>query len=241
MHAISRHVESPGPLIVTTDDLLLQLNQTELKQIEKQFTASAMKHPKIVKSIEKITRKFNSTNANETVTVANNRVNQNEQSPFQPVPQNDQTMKMKFAEDGSSPMRQEKAENFEKPIFSEQSNQMDIPLSPQNIVSKIENVNERERERENVIEQEMKEYLINTINKNRNRIMIEEQMDQKPQVIPPDEYIAYDEPEDERKLMYGVSNRDVRSKKEFIGESPTKKSPKYFPKTSFTSMQMSLT
>lgn len=222
LHAISRHVESPGPLLVTTDDLLLQLNQTELKKIEKQYatTSAAMKHPKFVKNIEKITQKINETNSNVVEVTTNNPINsikENIQSAFERNSQNDQSalVKIKYHENVPQ-MRQEKMGNFEKPIFNEQTNQMDIQLSPQNIATKIENVNEREREK--VIEQEMKEYLINTINKNRNRMMIEEQMDQKPQVMPSDEYVAYDEPDDERKIMYGVSNRDVRSKNEYIGK-----------------------
>lgn len=50
LYAITRHVKPPGAVIFSTDDLLLQLNETEqLKEIRNQLAVSALKHPKMFK------------------------------------------------------------------------------------------------------------------------------------------------------------------------------------------------
>lgn len=49
LYAIARHIEPPGAVIFSTDDLLLQLNQTELAQLQKQISVSPLKHPKMLK------------------------------------------------------------------------------------------------------------------------------------------------------------------------------------------------
>lgn len=51
LYAIARHIEPPGAVIFSTDDLLLQLNQTELAQLQKQISVSPLKHPKMLKKI----------------------------------------------------------------------------------------------------------------------------------------------------------------------------------------------
>lgn len=50
-YAITRHIKPPGAIIFSTDDLLLQLNQTELKQLETQMAVSPLKHPKMLKKL----------------------------------------------------------------------------------------------------------------------------------------------------------------------------------------------
>lgn len=51
LYAIARHIEPPGAIIFSTDDLLLQLNQTELTQLQKQISVSPLKHPKMLKKM----------------------------------------------------------------------------------------------------------------------------------------------------------------------------------------------
>lgn len=51
LYAIARHIEPPGAVIFSTDDLLLQLNQTQLAQLQKQISVSPLKHPKMLKKI----------------------------------------------------------------------------------------------------------------------------------------------------------------------------------------------
>lgn len=54
LYAITRHVRPPGAIIFSTDDLLLQLNETEqLQEIRKQIAVSALKHPKMFKKTPK--------------------------------------------------------------------------------------------------------------------------------------------------------------------------------------------
>lgn len=48
LNAISRHIEPPGAIIFSTDDLVLQLNQSEMKKLD---TVSPIKHPKMLKKL----------------------------------------------------------------------------------------------------------------------------------------------------------------------------------------------
>lgn len=50
LYATSRHIQPPGALIFSTDDLLLRLNETEgIKPLETQSALSPLKHPKLFK------------------------------------------------------------------------------------------------------------------------------------------------------------------------------------------------
>lgn len=51
LYAITRHIQPPGAIIFSTDDLLLQLNQTELKRLQNQIAVSPLKHPKLSKQV----------------------------------------------------------------------------------------------------------------------------------------------------------------------------------------------
>lgn len=56
LYAIARHVEPPGAVIFSTDDLILQLNQSDTRQLYKQSNSvSPIKHPKM--RIQKINSK----------------------------------------------------------------------------------------------------------------------------------------------------------------------------------------
>lgn len=56
LYAIARHVEPPGAVIFSTDDLILQLNQSDTRQLYKQSSSvSPIKHPKM--RIQKINSK----------------------------------------------------------------------------------------------------------------------------------------------------------------------------------------
>lgn len=50
LYAITRHIQEPGAVIFSSDDLLLQLNQTNLEQFEKQIV-SPVKHPKLSRKL----------------------------------------------------------------------------------------------------------------------------------------------------------------------------------------------
>lgn len=216
LHAISRHVESPGPVVFTTDELLLQLNQTELKQLEKQFAVPAMKHPKVL-NIRKMAFNANATVAKKSAATATAAPLQVASSKFSEINQqkalSKSSKKLARPEQAESHFRKKTIANFEKPLFSEQSNQMDVPLSPENVAAKIETASGREEN----IEQEMN-YLMNTIKENRNRMMIEEQMDPRPPETAPEDFVLYEDPEEERAMAYGAGARDARSKK---GETGT--------------------
>lgn len=55
LYAITRHVAQPGAVIFSSDDLLLQLNETvENKQRQSQQAVSSLKHPKMFKKVPKV-------------------------------------------------------------------------------------------------------------------------------------------------------------------------------------------
>lgn len=56
LNAIARHIEPPGAVIFSSDDLILQLNQTDTKQAQKPNSVSPIKHPKMQKKI--LTKEF---------------------------------------------------------------------------------------------------------------------------------------------------------------------------------------
>lgn len=50
LYAITRHIKSPGAVIFSTDDLILQLNESDIfKQVPSQSAVSPLKHPKMFK------------------------------------------------------------------------------------------------------------------------------------------------------------------------------------------------
>lgn len=92
LYAITRHIQEPGAVIFSSDDLLLQLNQTNLEQFEKQYAVSPLKHPKLsrklfnkeqtqIKNVTILTTKNNGSNAKPVenkVSVQQNNQNQND-------------------------------------------------------------------------------------------------------------------------------------------------------------------
>lgn len=105
------------------------------------------------------------------------------------------------------------ANNFEKPIYNEQPNEMDVQLPMTNeLNADNEMVNQRKKQ--------LKSYILNNINRAEGRdqygseIMQEQLQEQQQQQPPPpemDEYQNYYD-ENDRRLNYVVnSNRDVRS------------------------------
>lgn len=214
LHALSRHVEPPGTLIMTTDDLLLQLNQTELKQIEQQMTAaiSPFKHPKLFRKIQQAAAAAkNSTAAPTTTSTTTAQPNS--------MPAAVSRFRMKTKQDKpkihKKILKEENSnENMEKPLFNEQTNEMDVPLSPEIIEAKLKQPNR---------DQVLKEYIIDSINENRN--WLQEQMQEKLQeqiqeqqaeaaaaAATQDELPSYyDDPSEGRRMAYEINNRDVRS------------------------------
>lgn len=226
LYATTRHIKSPGATLFSTDDLLLQLNQTELKQLEKQIAVSHLKHPKLLKKL----LKFNETAStvkptNITITKLNNNSNNDEKRRFFQSKEN-----LKKEQSDSRDFKQQKLlfdklqksndiinsdvldeNNFEKPVFNEQTNEMDVQLP--NADEKLEpkmNLNQRQNQ--------IKNYIL----RNRNRAesernqydvgYMQEPIEEQQQAPGAEDYQSYyDENLAERKLGYAVNNRDVRS------------------------------
>lgn len=65
LYAITRHIQPPGAIIFSTDDLLLQLNQTELKRLQNQIAVAPLKHPKLSKQIIEDLKELKATAADQ--------------------------------------------------------------------------------------------------------------------------------------------------------------------------------
>lgn len=228
LHAISRHIQSPGALIVSTDDLLLQLNQTELKQLERQMAVSPLKHPKMQKKIQtqNSSTDANSNSASSTATVVKPTPKPmpapaETKSNRKLVPKNrkkiigaDSVNHSPYAPQVvNTNDNNNNINNYEKPMFSEQTNQMDVRLSPP------ENVMRDNLEDDYISnrQKQLQKFILKTMNENRNQYMME-QMDAQPADTGdygpnfnlPDEYD--DTFNGQRKPAYGMGSRDVRSK-----------------------------
>lgn len=224
LYAINRHIKPPGARLFSTDDLLLQLNQTELKQLEKQVAVSPLKHPKLLKKLLKFNETA-STVKQTNITKSNNNSNNDEKRrSFQ----NQENMEKQQSD--SRDLKQQKISldklqksnviinsdvlgenNFEKPEFNGQTNEMDIqlPSADENLRAKM-NLNQRQNQ--------IKNYIL----RNRNRAegernqysggYLQETMEEQQQAPAVEDYQSYyDENLAERKLGYAVNNRDVRS------------------------------
>lgn len=226
LYAITRHLKPPGATLFSTDDLLLQLNQTELKQLEKQIAVSPLKHPKLLKKL----LKFNDTDStvkpmNITITKANNNSNNDEKQRLFQSQENLDKQQTDSRDSKQQKLLLDKLQksnniinsdvlgqnNFEKPELNEQTNEMDIqlPNADENLEAKM-NLNQRKNQ--------IKSYIL----RNRNRAesernqygggYMQEAMEEQQQAPAAEEYQTYyDENMAERKLGYAVNNRDVRS------------------------------
>lgn len=231
LYAITRHIKPPGAIIFSTDDLLLQLNQTELTKLEKQMAVSPLKHPKMIKKPLPVTDSKpikNETsqsgeqqtpaplNITKPATVPNieakpkifqNQINTNIFSNKKHRKKPIETVQQKMDE---NPSFGDRMNTFEKPIFSEQTNQMDVQLP-------IENDGNLEAETLNQRKKQLKNYILNNINKleNRNQFgsayMPDQHLEQQQPIDADDYQNYYDENIADRKLSYAVNNRDVRS------------------------------
>lgn len=234
LYAITRHIQSPGAVIFTTDDLLLQLNQTELKKLEKQIAVSPLKHPKLLKKLLNISdpvpsanNRTNNNNASASVVNATKFVaNEDKRKPLKHLSKQGAFEKLKNRQKmlennrkGLIPPNPDRisANNFEKPIYNEQPNEMDVPLPLQNDIN-VENemINQRKKQ--------LKSYILNNINRVEGRPQFgneimqeqiqEQQQQQQPQQpqqpVEMEDYQNYYD-ENDRRLNYMVNNRDVRS------------------------------
>lgn len=232
LYAITRHIKPPGAIIFSTDDLLLQLNQTELKQLEKQIAVSPLKHPKLLKKLLNIndvssTAAANQSNSSVVNTTKMNNIeekrkssqllnNNNNQSAFQKIKNRKKLLSNNQKSNIISMQQQQQQQlntnNFEKPIFNEQPNQMDVQLPiAGDLNEESEMISQRKKQ--------LKNYIINNINRVEGhnqfaspfmqQIQNDQQQQQQPQQIPDvDEYQNYYD--DGQKLNYAV-NRDIRS------------------------------
>lgn len=232
LHAMSRHIQSPGVLIVSTDDLLLQLNQTELKQLERQMAVSPLKHPKM----QKKTQTTNTTGSSSTSTGISSTVSM--VKPTMPSQGETKTNRQLVANRPVAQKNRKKIigadsvnhrpyapqvisnsiNNYEKPIFSQQTNQMDVRLSPpeNGIRDNLEEDYITNRKKQ------LQQFILKTMNENRNQYMMDQMDAQAPDVVDysvgggvggnfnlPDEYD--DTISGQRKPAYEMGSRDVRS------------------------------
>lgn len=226
LYAITRHIKPPGAILFSTDDLVLQLNQTELKQLEKHIAVSPLKHPKLLKKL----LKFNETAltvkpTNITIAKSNNNGNNEEKrrllqnQEILEKPQSDskdlkqQKMRLNKLQKSNDIINSDVLgeNNFEKPELNEQTNEMDIqlPNAGENLEAKI-NLNQRQNQ--------MKNYILRNRNRaenERNQFgggYMQDAMEEQQQAPAIEDYQSYyDENLAERKLGYAVNNRDIRS------------------------------
>lgn len=247
LYAITRHIQSPGAVIFSTDDLLLQLNQTELKQLEKQVAVSPLKHPKLLKKLLNIDPNTNSdTNSrknsnsetipnNNTKNVANSVVNatkpianDEKRKPFKMPSKQGAFEKLKNRKkllENSQAASIANAEgintnNYEKPIFPEQTNEMDVQLPLASDVNDVNAENEIISQRK----KQLKNYIINNINRVEGRNQFDNEVMQEPQEVPAelnnpleDYQNYYDDNERRIMAMAMANNRDVRSDENIPG------------------------
>lgn len=235
LHAMSRHIQPPGVPIVSTDDLLLQLNQTELKQLERQMAVSPLKHPKMQKKIQTTnTRSSSSTITGSTSTASMVRPTMPSRSETKtnrklvanrPVAQKNRKKIIGADSVNHRPyapqvISNNNINNDEKPIFSQQTNQMDVRLSPPENGMRDNSEDEYITNRKKQLQQ----FILKTMNENRNQYMMEQMDAQAPDAVDygvgggvgaggnfnlPDEY--EDMMSGQRKPAYEMGSRDVRS------------------------------
>lgn len=240
LYAITRHIKPPGAIIFSTDDLLLQLNQTELKQLEKQIAVSPLKHPKLLKKLlfkndtnSNLKQTDHATNTEQPTPAsiikaeAINNVDDgkkfiqnhgNDQNNLQKLKQRTKLLeKSKYLQQSSNDFvaveQKPSLNNFEKPIYNEQTNQMDVQL-PINDVINDENTDDKMIL--NQRKKQLKNYILNNMNRVENRnqyggAYMQEPIQEQQQSEVEDYQNYYDENLAERKLGYAANNRDVRS------------------------------
>lgn len=231
LYAITRHMQSPGAVIFSTDDLLLQLNQTELKQLENQIAVSPLKHPKLAKKLQStnepslntnpVAIAVNNTKNNASIPAKNITGDVNVQKPITNT--NKQTAfdklkarkKLKDANRKNALPNGEQrvvTNNFEKPFYNEQPNEMDVQLpSEDEMNAENDLINQRKKQ--------LKNYILNNINRAETRgqyanDMIQEQAQEQQLPAEVEDYQNYyDESGVDRQLMAMANNinRDVRS------------------------------
>lgn len=251
LYAITRHIQSPGAVIFSTDDLLLQLNQTELKQLEKQIAVSPLKHPKLLKKLLNINDPSSNSNGNinivsntnasgntknspDTVAVAAATVtnttiakfttgeerrkpfkNPNKESAFDKLKNRKKMLENSNKNVVPSSVRMNPS-NFEKPEFNEQTNEMDVQLPmplplPNEANAETDLINQRKKQ--------LKNYIMNNINRVEGRNQFGNEIMQEPQEVPAElnnpleDYQNYYDDNNERRIMAiaMANNRDVRS------------------------------
>lgn len=237
LFAITRHIQSPGAVIFSTDDLLLQLNQTELKQLEKQIAVSPLKHPKLLKKLLNINEPNTNTNTdinsnNNTKNIANIStnitkiiVNEEKRKPFKVQNKQNAFNKLKnrknFLENNHKNViantERINSNNYEKPLYPEQTNEMDVQLPMGNdINAENEIINQRKKQ--------LKNYIINNINRVESHNQFGNEIMQEPQDgaveinNPLEDYQNYYD-DNERRIMAMAmgNNRDVRSDENIPG------------------------
>lgn len=249
LYAITRHIQSPGAVIFSTDDLLLQLNQTELKQLENQIAVSPLKHPKLLKKLLNINDPNSNSdgsansnvnlntsvngntknNANVIVAAAANTAakfatgeerhkpfkNPNKQSAFEKLKNRKKLLENSKKNPVPNSVRMNPT-NFEKPIFNEQINEMDVQLP---MPMPLPNEGNAESEIISQRKKQLKNYIINNINRVEGHNQFGNEIMQEPQEVPAElnnpleDYQNYYDDNNERRIMAMAmaNNRDVRS------------------------------
>lgn len=245
LYAITRHIQSPGAVIFSTDDLLLQLNQTDLKQLEKQIAVSPLKHPKLLKKLININAQRSTDSDGNANADADSNISENNNTENNPVSTaTNTTSKFAIGEERRQPFKNPNKQsafeklknrkklmengnknpvpnsvrinpsNYEKPIFNEQTNEMDVQLP-----MPLPNEGNAESEMINQRKKQLKNYIINNINRVEGRDQYGNEMIQAPQEVPAElnnpleDYQNYYDDNNERRIMAMAmaNNRDVRS------------------------------
>ncbi|XP_031637456.1 uncharacterized protein LOC116349932 [Contarinia nasturtii] len=239
LYAITRHIQSPGAVIFSTDDLLLQLNQTELKQLEKQMAVSPLKHPKLLKKLLNINDVSTDSEVNSSINSTKPDVNTvmnvtkfigeerlrpseipNKSSAFDKLKNRKKIMENTNKNIAPNQMRIN-SNNYEKPLFNEQTNEdVQLPLSPNEENAENEIINQRKKQ--------IKNYIINNINRveGRNQFANELIQEQQQELNNPaglnnplEDYQNYYDDNDKRMAMAIANNRDVRDSDVHVDEN----------------------
>lgn len=231
LYAITRHIQEPGAVIFSSDDLLLQLNQTNLEQLEKQYAVSPLKHPKLARKL------FNKQQAqikNTTVATKDNSSNSKPIRNQAPIQQNNQNEKFKtnsnnnvIVSNGLSNMKKLKNRkkimnmnnNINENVIENNVNANPIDMNPeksiynQMIAAKQSPLNDLDVLDDEIVNERQKE-LKDFILANRERFGAVYGSDREQEPEQPNNIEEYDGFEPNYRGQYS-NNRDIRSKQEF--------------------------
>lgn len=220
LNAISRHIEPPGAVVFSTDDLVLKLNQSEMRKLD---TVSPVKHPKMLKKLMNKESIVENVKASATPNVAVTAddsllLEQQKQQQKQLLLQQQELLLQQQRLQLQEKQQQQQQELLQQPIRR--------PAFGENEISKKASSNpavEFVRNQEKLFEMEndrkrIKNYFQMNPNVGDKLFELEQDKQEQPPNDEYDSYINY-EPADRKIPMrskYPI-NRDVRSKTDING------------------------